>query len=195
VGAWLGIATAFACALAFNYFHIPPTGRFTIADGENWVALVVFLITAIVASALATIARSRTLEAEQRRREADLAAEMARTLLRGQDQTERLVDGLAVVPRRRLDYRGTTLEEMDLPAVLRSRPELCLIDELAQRTLPARQALRGHRRRAGRRRQRRSTSSTSRASTMPSASSPASASARPSPTACSPMPTRSCSST
>jgi two-component system sensor histidine kinase KdpD len=84
-GAWLAIGTALLGALAFNFFHIPPTGRFTIADGENWVALAVFLVAAIVASALADAARSRTLEAEQRRREADLASEMARTLLRGED--------------------------------------------------------------------------------------------------------------
>jgi two-component system sensor histidine kinase KdpD len=84
-GVWLAIATAFASALAFNFFHIAPTGRLTIADGENWVALVVFLITAAVASALADAARSRALEADQRRREADLAAEMSRTLLRGED--------------------------------------------------------------------------------------------------------------
>lgn len=84
-GVWLGIATAFASAVAFNFFHIPPTGRFAIADGENWVALVVFLIAAVAVSALTDAARSRALEADQRRREADLSAEMSRTLLRGQD--------------------------------------------------------------------------------------------------------------
>ena len=84
-GAALAIATAFLSALAFNFFHIPPTGRFTVADAENWVALVVFLVTAVVASALADAARSRALEADQRRREADLAAEMSRTLLRAED--------------------------------------------------------------------------------------------------------------
>jgi two-component system sensor histidine kinase KdpD len=95
-GAWLAIATAFASALAFNFFHIPPTGHLTIANGENWVGLVVFLITAIVASALADAARSRALEADQRRREADLAAEMSRTLLRGED----LRDALSVAAER-----------------------------------------------------------------------------------------------
>jgi hypothetical protein len=40
-GAALGIATSVASA-AFNFFHIPPTGRFTIADADNWVALAVF---------------------------------------------------------------------------------------------------------------------------------------------------------
>src|SRR6476659_1628977 len=82
-GAWLGVLTAIASALAFNYFHIPPTGRFTIAESENWVALVVFLIVAVIGSSVAQVARARATEADQRRREADLAAEMARLLLRG----------------------------------------------------------------------------------------------------------------
>ncbi len=81
---WLGIATALLSALAFNYFHLPPTGRLTIGDSENVVALVVFFIAAVVASGLAERARRRTREADERRREADLAAEMARVLLRGE---------------------------------------------------------------------------------------------------------------
>src|SRR4051794_40828240 len=45
-------------------------------------------------------------------------------------------DGLEVVPRRSVDYRGVVLEEMDLPGILRRRPELCLIDELAHTNAP-----------------------------------------------------------
>jgi two-component system, OmpR family, sensor histidine kinase KdpD len=82
-GFWLGLLTALLGAAAFNFFHIPPTGRFTIADGENWVALAVFLVAAGVVSWLANAARSRAEEAERRRGEADLAAEMARILLTG----------------------------------------------------------------------------------------------------------------
>jgi two-component system sensor histidine kinase KdpD len=82
-GIWLGLATALASALAFNFFHIPPTGRFTITGGENWVALIVFFLAAALASSLAELARRRALEADQRRQEADLSAEMARLLLRG----------------------------------------------------------------------------------------------------------------
>ena len=89
-GAWLGVLTAIASALAFNYFHIPPTGRFTIAESENWVALVVFLIVALIGSSVAQVARARATEADQRRREADLAAEMARLLLRGNELSESL---------------------------------------------------------------------------------------------------------
>ena len=44
--------------------------------------------------------------------------------------------GLEVVPRRRVDYRGTALEEMDLPAILARAPELVLIDELAHTNAP-----------------------------------------------------------
>jgi two-component system, OmpR family, sensor histidine kinase KdpD len=80
-GLWLGLATSIVAALAFNFFHIPPTGRFTIADAENWVALAVFLVAAVVAATLSDAARTRAREAEQRRREADLAAELARLLL------------------------------------------------------------------------------------------------------------------
>lgn len=82
-GVWLGLGTALASALAFNFFHIPPTGRLAISGGENWVALVVFFVAAVLASSLTELARRRTVEAEQRRQEADLSAEMARLLLRG----------------------------------------------------------------------------------------------------------------
>jgi two-component system, OmpR family, sensor histidine kinase KdpD len=80
-GAWPAVATSFVSAAAFNFFHIPPTGRFTIAEAEDLVALVVFLIAALIAASLADAARHRAQEAEQLRREADLAAELARVLL------------------------------------------------------------------------------------------------------------------
>ena len=54
----------------------------------------------------------------------------------GRAETIALGEGLEVVPRRRVTYRDTTLEEMDLPAILRRRPELCLIDELAHSNAP-----------------------------------------------------------
>ena len=44
--------------------------------------------------------------------------------------------GLEIVPRRRVEYRETMLEEMDVQAVLRRAPELCLIDELAHTNAP-----------------------------------------------------------
>ena len=89
-GLWFGLLTALLSALAFNFFHIPPTGRFTIAEGENWLALGVFLVAAAVISGLAGAARARADEAETRRAEADLTAEMARILLGGAELEESL---------------------------------------------------------------------------------------------------------
>ena len=54
----------------------------------------------------------------------------------GRPHTEELVNGLEVIPRKVVDYRGKRLEEMDLDAVLRRRPEVALVDELAHTNVP-----------------------------------------------------------
>jgi two-component system, OmpR family, sensor histidine kinase KdpD len=89
-GAWLGVATAVISAGAFNFFHLSPVGQFSLRDSSDWVALVTFLVVAALASSVAEVTRARTREAEARRREADLAAEMARLLLRGNSLAEAL---------------------------------------------------------------------------------------------------------
>ncbi|HWY89783.1 MAG TPA: DUF4118 domain-containing protein [Solirubrobacteraceae bacterium] len=89
-GVWIGVAASLSSALAFNYFHLPPVGRLTISDGDNWVALIAFLVVALLASSVAEVTRARSREAAERRREADLAAEMARLLLGGRRLAEDL---------------------------------------------------------------------------------------------------------
>jgi two-component system sensor histidine kinase KdpD len=54
----------------------------------------------------------------------------------GRAETTALAEGLEMIPRRRVTYRDSVLEEMDLPAVLARMPELCLIDELAHTNAP-----------------------------------------------------------
>ncbi len=54
----------------------------------------------------------------------------------GRRLTEELIDGLEVIPRKAVDYRGSHMEEMDLEAVLRRRPKIALIDELAHTNVP-----------------------------------------------------------
>ena len=51
-------------------------------------------------------------------------------------QTIALLDGLEVVPRATLEYRGATFEEMDVDAVLARRPEIALVDEFAHTNVP-----------------------------------------------------------
>jgi two-component system sensor histidine kinase KdpD len=54
----------------------------------------------------------------------------------GRADTARLAEGLPIISRRRVRYRDTVLEELDLPAILRRAPEICLIDELAHTNAP-----------------------------------------------------------
>ena len=49
----------------------------------------------------------------------------------GRKETEALLDGLEVVPRRRIEYKGQWLDEMDIDAIIARRPRLVLVDELA----------------------------------------------------------------
>ncbi|MGZ4277324.1 MAG: histidine kinase [Solirubrobacteraceae bacterium] len=54
----------------------------------------------------------------------------------GRAETAQAAEGLPQIPRRRVVYRDTPLLEMDLPAILRRAPEVCLIDELAHTNAP-----------------------------------------------------------
>lgn len=54
----------------------------------------------------------------------------------GRKETQALVDGFEIVPRRSVDYKGRALGEMDLDAILARRPALVLVDELAHTNVP-----------------------------------------------------------
>jgi two-component system sensor histidine kinase KdpD len=54
----------------------------------------------------------------------------------GRAETAALIEGLEVVPRKRTDYRGVTVEEMDLEAVIRRRPQVAVVDEIAHTNAP-----------------------------------------------------------
>ncbi|HKV44826.1 MAG TPA: sensor histidine kinase KdpD [bacterium] len=54
----------------------------------------------------------------------------------GRQETEGLLTALRLIARRRVEYRGVALEEMDLDAVLHRRPQLALVDELAHTNAP-----------------------------------------------------------
>jgi two-component system sensor histidine kinase KdpD len=74
-------------------------------------------------------------EAQRRRgRGADVVIGFVETY--GRPLTEELIGSLEVIPRKVVDYRGMRLTEMDLDAVLRRRPEIALVDELAHTNVP-----------------------------------------------------------
>jgi len=64
----------------------------------------------------------------------DLAVGLVET--HGRAETEALLAGLEVIPRRRVSYRGIEIGEMDLDAILSRRPSVALVDELAHANVP-----------------------------------------------------------
>jgi K+-sensing histidine kinase KdpD len=74
-----GVLVSIVSMLAFNFLFLPPTHTFRLADSENWVALAVYLVTAISVSGLAARARRRAEEAEQHARDAQESEALRRT--------------------------------------------------------------------------------------------------------------------
>jgi two-component system, OmpR family, sensor histidine kinase KdpD len=54
----------------------------------------------------------------------------------GRTETEALLQGLPIIPRRKMEYRGAIFDEMDLDAILNRKPQLVLVDELAHTNIP-----------------------------------------------------------
>ena len=54
----------------------------------------------------------------------------------GRADTDAQLGDLEIIPRRRIEYRSVVLEEMDVDAVLRRKPQLCVVDELAHTNVP-----------------------------------------------------------
>jgi two-component system sensor histidine kinase KdpD len=80
-GMAVSIFASVMAMLSFNYFFLPPVGAFTIADPQNWVALVAFLVTSITGSQLSARIRKEADEAHQRRREVERLYRFSRKLL------------------------------------------------------------------------------------------------------------------
>lgn len=106
-GLRLGLLTSVASTLAFNFFHIPPLHRLTIADEENWVALAAFAIAAVLSSAVAGFARSRAIEVQEGRREADRALADLTTLTQERDRMQ--AEAVEAEAFRRSDELKTAL--------------------------------------------------------------------------------------
>ena len=73
-------------------------------------------------------------DAQQQKDETGLVVAYVET--HGRVETERLLDGLEILPRKQIEYRGILIPEMDLDAVLARKPRLALVDELAHTNAP-----------------------------------------------------------
>ena len=98
VSAFWGLQYSFVLALiatlSFNFFFLPPFGTLTISDPQNWVALFVFLATAVIASQLSESARREAINANQRRRDVERLYAFSQRLL----ATDNIAELLNAIP-------------------------------------------------------------------------------------------------
>ncbi len=88
------IATSIAATLCYNYFFLPPIGRFTVSDPENVLALFVFLATSVTASRMSNRIREESDQARARQAELEVLYRLSRALL----QTDELVQLTNSIP-------------------------------------------------------------------------------------------------
>ena len=130
------VVLSIVATVCFNFFFLPPLYTFTIADPQNWVALVAFLVTALVAGNLSERARREAEDAKRRRHEVERLYALSQQLL----TTENLVSLLNALPNIVTDtfsLTGAALFVTDRAAVYRSGPDVDF-DEETLRTVAAR---------------------------------------------------------
>lgn len=76
------------------------------------------------------------LQAAQERKRSGLNVVVGIAETHGRVETLALLNGLEILPRKKIEYRGKTFEELDVDAVLAKKPELVLVDELAHTNIP-----------------------------------------------------------
>lgn len=90
-GLGVSVFMSAAAALALDYFFFPPIGRFAIADPQNWLILIAFLITSVIGSDLHARARRQTEEARLREYEVEQLYQFSRRLLKEREPLEVLL--------------------------------------------------------------------------------------------------------
>jgi two-component system sensor histidine kinase KdpD len=109
-------------AVAFNFFFLPPVLTFTVGDGRNWVALLAFLVTGIVASQLAERARREAKISRRRQREAERLYEFSQQML----VTGNVIDLLNVLPQMiavTFNLAGAAVYLREKDRIYRSSPD------------------------------------------------------------------------
>jgi two-component system sensor histidine kinase KdpD len=105
-GVALGVATAVASMLAYNWFLLPPTREFTIADSRHWGAVAVLLVVAVVSARIAEDGRREARSARAAHRETALIGDLARIVLAA-DRVERSLPDAAARLREQYGVAAT----------------------------------------------------------------------------------------
>jgi len=127
------VIASIAAALCFNVFFLPPVGRLTIADPQNWVALMAFLVTALVASKLSTGLRARQAEMLEAQRNIERLYALSRAMLLADDTREvrRLIINKLI---ELFEFSQVALFETATGAFQRSKPDSIITDEMLRQT-------------------------------------------------------------
>jgi two-component system sensor histidine kinase KdpD len=108
-GLWQSIVSAVTSFVALNYFFTPPTGRLTIAEPENVLALTVFVLVAVSVASVVDLAARRSAQAFRARAEASALAAVSRSVLSGENTADAVVARL----RETFNLAAVSLLERD----------------------------------------------------------------------------------
>lgn len=126
-GMAVSVVMSIASVLAFNFCFLPPVGRFTIADPQNWVALLAFLVVSVLASHLSTRARQQAADASARQRDIEKLYKFSRGLLESGNVME-LLDRIPIQIVDNFEAGAAALYLVDKQQVYRSGPVISHLD-------------------------------------------------------------------
>lgn len=122
------IFAAILATISYNYFFLPPLFKFTIVDPQNWVALLAFLVTAVVASQLSERARRSATYANQRRREVERLYGFSQQLW----LSESVFELLNIIPKHLVD----SFEVSGAALFVQGKQEAYFFDEASRSQFP-----------------------------------------------------------
>lgn len=121
------------CSLLYNFFFLPPVGKLTISDPQNWIALGAFLSTSVLVSHLSDRERRQAQASEARRREVELLYKLSQKLL-VQDEVQEFARNAPSIIASVIGMRAVALYVSTLDAVFYSDPERILVSAAELRT-------------------------------------------------------------
>ena len=107
-GIWFSLYVAVLCAVSFDYFFLPPVHTLQIVGVQQWVALISFLASCVVAGRLAEKARRQTRQAEQRREDVERLYELSQEMMLHEDAAG-LMQDLPRIINRVFNLQGVVL--------------------------------------------------------------------------------------
>lgn len=128
------MALSVLATAAINFFFLPPVGTFTIADPQNWIALLAFLVTAVVASNLAERARNEAEKATEQRQNVEHLYDLSQKLLTVETVPE-LMNAIPVFVLESFGGSGVALISNVKPTIYRSTADVSIDAETLRNTL------------------------------------------------------------